>query len=147
MWVNTAQKNKKTRGSPKPVLLTLSFIQFIICSIKSRFWAIKIGLYSKKIKNFWSLVPFDILKSKVITKSVEHIPERNSMKKNAHKWDLQKTIGSVAWACVADLSFCFEETLYITFHRCFLPNFCSFGYSFQKRRFFRNWPIGKKNCL
>jgi hypothetical protein len=26
------------------------------------------------------------------------------------------------------LSFCFEKTLYWTFHRCFLPNFDSFGY-------------------
>ena len=39
-----------------------------------------------------------------------------------------QTRGSVGWACVAHLSFCFEETLYRTFHRCFLPNFCSFGY-------------------
>ena len=28
---------------------------------------------------------------------------------------------------IAHLSFCFEETLYRTFHKCFLPNFCSFG--------------------
>ena len=37
------------------------------------------------------------------------------------------TRGSVGWACAAHLSFCFEETLYRTFYRCFLPNFNSFG--------------------
>jgi hypothetical protein len=36
---------------------------------------------------------------------------------------------SVGWACVTHFSFCFEETLYRIFHRCFLPNFGSFGYS------------------
>ena len=39
-------------------------------------------------------------------------------------WWAKKTRGSVGshWACVAHLSFCFEETKYRTFHtcRCFL---------------------------
>ena len=38
-----------------------------------------------------------------------------------------KTRGSEGQACVAHLTFRFEETLYRTFHRCFLPNFSSFG--------------------
>jgi len=33
-------------------------------------------------------------------------------------WEGWKTRGSVGWACVAHLSFCFEETLYRTCHRC-----------------------------
>ena len=37
------------------------------------------------------------------------------------------------WARVVHLSFCFQEILYRTFHGCFLPNFGSFGYSFQRR--------------
>ena len=38
------------------------------------------------------------------------------------------TRGSVGQIYVVHLSFCFEKTLYRTFHRCFLPNFGSFGY-------------------
>ena len=53
------------------------------------------------------------------------------------------TRGSVSWACIAHLLFCFEETLYRTFHRCFLT---SFG-SFDQEDFFRNRPIKNKNCL
>ena len=49
-------------------------------------------------------------------------------------------------ACVVHLSFRFEETIYRTFHRCFLPSFVSFGYAVQKR-FFINRPIRNKNCL
>jgi hypothetical protein len=37
------------------------------------------------------------------------------------------TKGSVDWACVAHLSFCFEETEYRTFHRCIPPSCGSFG--------------------
>ena len=44
-------------------------------------------------------------------------------------WITRKTRAPVGWACVAHLSFCFEDTLCRTFHRCFLPNFCSFGYT------------------
>ena len=47
-----------------------------------------------------------------------------------------KTRGSVGWACAAHLSFYFEETLYRTFHRCFLPYFCSFGYSVSEENLF-----------
>ena len=53
-------------------------------------------------------------------------------------------------ACVAHLSFCFEQTLYRTFHRCFLhvPNFGSFGYSVSEEKFcLRNQPIRNKNCM
>ena len=46
------------------------------------------------------------------------------------------TRGSVGWACVAHLSFYFEKTLYRTFHRCFLPNFGSFGYSVSEENIF-----------
>ena len=49
--------------------------------------------------------------------------------------------------CVAHLSFCFEETLYRTFHRCFLPNFSSFGYWDSEKIFIRNRPIRNKNCM
>jgi len=45
---------------------------------------------------------------------------------NIWQHELQ-TRGSMGWACVAHLSFCFEETLCRTFHMCFLPNFSSFG--------------------
>ena len=44
----------------------------------------------------------------------------------------------MGWSCVANLSFCFEETLYRTFHRCFLPNCYKFS---------RNQPIRNKKCL
>ena len=56
------------------------------------------------------------------------------------------TRGPVGWACVALLSFCFDETIYRTFHRCFPPNFSSFGKGVSERMF-RNRPIWKKNCL
>ena len=38
-------------------------------------------------------------------------------------WNHSTTRGSVGRACVTHLSFCFEEILYKTFHRCFLPTF------------------------
>ena len=59
----------------------------------------------------------------------------------------KRTRGSVDWACVAHLSFCFEQTLYRAFHRCFLPNVGSFGYSVSEEIFFRNQPIRNKNWL
>jgi hypothetical protein len=34
-----------------------------------------------------------------------------------------------------NLSFCFEETLYSTFHKCLLPNCSSFGYSVSEKTF------------
>jgi hypothetical protein len=46
------------------------------------------------------------------------------------------TRGSVGWFCVTHLSFCFEKTLYRTFHRCFLPNFGTFGYSVSDEKIF-----------
>ena len=58
-----------------------------------------------------------------------------------------KTRGSVGWACVAHLSFCFEKTWYWTFHRCFQPNCGSFGHAVLEENFFRNRPISKNNCL
>ena len=48
----------------------------------------------------------------------------------------KKTRGSAHWACVAHLSFCFKETLFWTFHICFLPNCCSFGYSVSEGKIF-----------
>jgi hypothetical protein len=64
--------------------------------------------------------------------------------------DLEKedrdTRGSVGWACVAHLSFCFKKTLYQTFHRCFLPNYGSFGYSLSEQKIFLEI-TRKKNCL
>ena len=48
----------------------------------------------------------------------------------------KRTRGSVDWACVALISFCFEETLYRTFHMCFLPNLVHFATRFQRKRFF-----------
>jgi len=56
-----------------------------------------------------------------------------------------QTRGSVGWSCVAHLSFCFKKTLYRAFHRCFLPNVGSFGYSVSEEIFFRN--NQGKNCL
>jgi len=47
-----------------------------------------------------------------------------------------KTRGSVGWASVAHLSFCFEQTLYRTFLRCFHTNFGSFGYSVSEEKIF-----------
>ena len=42
-----------------------------------------------------------------------------------------------------------DQSLQRTFHRCFLPNFSSFGkwLPFQRRRFFKNQPIKNKNGL
>jgi hypothetical protein len=51
------------------------------------------------------------------------------------------------WACVTHLSFCFEETYYRTFHRCFPPIFGSFCYAVSEKKIFRNWLIWNKNCL
>jgi hypothetical protein len=34
-----------------------------------------------------------------------------------------------------------------TFHRCFLPNFRSFGQAVSEEKIFRNRPIRNKNCL
>jgi hypothetical protein len=53
----------------------------------------------------------------------------------------------VGWVCVVHLSFCFEETYYRTVHRCFPPNFGSFGKAVSEKKIFRNWLIWNKNCL
>ena len=53
---------------------------------------------------------------------------------------------SVGWACVTHLSFCFEETLYRTFHRLYYLILVNLAKQFQ-RRFFRNRPFRNKNCL
>ena len=39
-----------------------------------------------------------------------------------------------------------EQSLYRTFHRCFLPSFGSFGHAVSEK-IFRNRPIRNKNCL
>ena len=57
-----------------------------------------------------------------------------------------ETRGSVGWACVTHLSFCFEETYYRTFHRCFPRSFGSFGQAVSEK-IFRNQPTRNKNCL
>ena len=46
---------------------------------------------------------------------------------------------------VAHLSFCCEETLYTTFHRCFLPNLNTFSQMVVEKIF--NWQITNKYCL
>jgi hypothetical protein len=51
-------------------------------------------------------------------------------------WITRKTRAPVGWACVAHLSFCFEDTLCRTFHRCFQLNSCSYGYSVSEEIFF-----------
>ena len=40
-----------------------------------------------------------------------------------------------------------EQSLQRTFHRCFLPSFCSFGKAVSEVKIFRNRPIRNKNCL
>ena len=40
-----------------------------------------------------------------------------------------------------------EQSLQRTFHRCFLPNFGSFGHVVSEEKIFRNRPIRNKNCL
>ena len=41
-----------------------------------------------------------------------------------------------------------EQSLQITFHRCFLPRFGSFGQAVSEEKiFFLNRPIRNKNCL
>jgi hypothetical protein len=40
-----------------------------------------------------------------------------------------------------------EQSLYRTFHRCFLPKFGSFGKAVSEEKIFRNRPIRNKNCL
>ena len=40
-----------------------------------------------------------------------------------------------------------EQSLQITFHRCFLPSFGSFGKVVSEDKIFRNQPIRNKNCL
>ena len=58
-----------------------------------------------------------------------------------------ETRGSVGWACVAHLSFCFEETLYRTFHGASYQISVHLATHFQRRRLFRNRPIRNKNYL
>ena len=43
---------------------------------------------------------------------------------------------SIFTACVTHLSFRFEETLYRTFHGCFLPNFGSLGQAVSEEKTF-----------
>ena len=50
---------------------------------------------------------------------------------------LEETRGSVGWACVAHLSFWFDETLYRTYHWCFLQNCCSFGLAVSEEKIFQ----------
>ena len=70
------------------------------------------------------------------------------LKKYTNDWWIIITRGSVGWTCVTHFSFSFEETLYKTFHWCFLPNFCSFCYSDSEEKIcFRNHPIRNNNCL
>jgi len=57
------------------------------------------------------------------------------------------TRGSVGLACVAHLSFCFEETLYRTFHGASYQISVHLATLFQRRRLFRNRPIRNKNYL
>ena len=40
-----------------------------------------------------------------------------------------------------------EQTLQRTFHRCFLPSFCSFGQAVLEEKIFKNRPIRNMNCL
>ena len=40
-----------------------------------------------------------------------------------------------------------EQSLYRTFHRCFLPSFSSFDKVVSEDKIFRNQPIRNKNCL
>jgi hypothetical protein len=40
-----------------------------------------------------------------------------------------------------------EHSWMNSFHRCFLPSFCSFGQAVLEENFFRNRPIRNKNCL
>jgi hypothetical protein len=54
----------------------------------------------------WSITQCNVTPVKRISK----ISKGNRIAKG------QSTRGSVGWACVAHISFCFEETLYRTFH-------------------------------
>ena len=40
-----------------------------------------------------------------------------------------------------------EQSLQRTFHRCFLPSFCSFGPEVSEEKIFKNRTIRNKNCL
>ena len=40
-----------------------------------------------------------------------------------------------------------EQSLQRTFHRCFLPSFCSFGQAVLEEKIFKNRPIRNMNCL
>ena len=40
-----------------------------------------------------------------------------------------------------------EQSLYRTFHRCFLSSFGSFGKAVSEEKIFRNRPIRNKNCM
>ena len=40
-----------------------------------------------------------------------------------------------------------EQSLYRTYHRCFLPCFGSFGHAVSEEKIFKNRPIRNKNCL
>jgi hypothetical protein len=74
------------------------------------------------------------LSHKVVSSIPHHERDSNShfdekVMQNIHNTYIcfyENTRGSVGWACVAHLSFCFEETKYRTFHRCFPPSLGSF---------------------
>ena len=40
-----------------------------------------------------------------------------------------------------------QQFLQRTFHRCFLPSFCSFGQAVSEEKILKNRPIRNKNCL
>ena len=40
-----------------------------------------------------------------------------------------------------------EQSLWMTFHRCFLPSFSSFAQVVSEKIFLRNRPIRNKNCM
>ena len=49
-------------------------------------------------------------------------------------WTVNKTRGSVGWACVAHLLFNSMQTLYRTIHRSDLPSFGSFGHTVSEKK-------------
>jgi hypothetical protein len=96
------------------------------------------------LKKWWVESDFKVM-GKFTTYDGRQMPSDG---KNSHGLWLKKHI-ITGWKIkyIFNLSFCFEETLYRTFHSCFLSNFGLFGYSVSEEKIFRNQPTRNKNFL
>ena len=94
----------------------------------------------KKPHQNWTFIILRPLKPSYlrISKSCWYNPDKGIKCKKLHT---NQTRGSVSWVCVTYLSFCFEETLYRTFHGASYQISVHLTTQFQRRILFRYRPI------